>query len=194
LAKSATRVHENFGNFFGKTVVYLAVLAAMAALAISKERRDSATLNAEQHRKVEALAETLADDLTQVMADKFVMASGLAGAISLVPDISQQQFSSLASSVTVNDTSVVNIASIRDFTIVHVFPTQDNAGLIGRSIAEVPEQRRAAERARDTRSTILQGPIRLLQGYEGFIIREPIFFRRANLAANAPPRRRSSGG
>nr|WP_275411553.1 PAS-domain containing protein [Shimia biformata] len=58
--------------------------------------------------------------------------------------------------------------------MTHVHPLEENAGVLGRSLAEVPAQVAAVERAKREQQVILDGPTRLLQGYDGYVIREPI--------------------
>ncbi|MEQ9259579.1 MAG: ATP-binding protein [Roseovarius sp.] len=156
-------------------MVHTAVLGLLVTVGLYLENRRLASIQAEERKTVEQVAEIAGHDIGEALSQKFIIAGGLAGAISISPDLTQQEFATLIAPAIVGDSSIINVASIRDLVITHVYPYAENADLVGRSLEDVPEQRRFAEQARDQARAILQGPTQLLQGIEGFIIRVPVF-------------------
>lgn len=156
---------------------YAATLALVAVVAVVFEDIEEDSVFIREQQDARSALEKSGSQLSWEVTRKLVAASGFAGAISLLPDLNQDQFETLAASMSGSDTAVINVASIRDLIITHVYPLEANANLLGVSLADVPEQRRVAEQARIFGQTILQGPIQLLQGIEGFIVRSPVFFQ-----------------
>lgn len=168
---------RNLNTILRDIAVYGVVLGLMVAGGIYLENRKLERIQTEEREDVRQVAEDVARNLGEAISQKFIVAAGVSGAISLSPDLNQEEFTSLVAPLTIDNPSLINVASLRDMTITHVFPVMENADLIGKDISDVPEQRAIAERAQETGRAILQGPIRLLQGMDGFIIREPVFVR-----------------
>ncbi|WP_319371751.1 diguanylate cyclase [uncultured Ilyobacter sp.] len=67
-----------------------------------------------------------------------------------------------------------NISTIKDTTIVSVFPKDGNEDAIGVDLAKTPGQGKKVLEVKKNLKQILQGPIELVQGGSGFIIRIPV--------------------
>ncbi len=119
----------------------------------------------------------IATGIQQSVNKKLLFARGLAGALSLSPDITAIEFSELCSFIKTEDASVVNMALVQGTTITHVHPYTENSGFIGRDLADLPDQYEVLQLIERTGETFVEGPTRLFQGYQGFIIREPVFSR-----------------
>jgi PAS domain S-box-containing protein len=161
-----------------RVVTNLAIVVGVSVLFILKERYDRASA----YERERATATTALNELSQTITSKLtrilLMSSSLSGAVSLVPDIDQEAFEDFASKISLQDAGIINIATIRNLEITFVYPFAENAPLVGRSLRDMPEQLIAAERARDTGQSVLEGPIKLIQGTDGYILREPVFLNR----------------
>jgi PAS domain S-box-containing protein len=63
----------------------------------------------------------------------------------------------------------------KDTVVTHVYPVKGNKEAIGLELLKVPDQSPAVQRALETRSTVLAGPVKLVQGGTAFIGRTPIY-------------------
>lgn len=68
-----------------------------------------------------------------------------------------------------------NISIIQNTTIVTVYPYEPNKAVIGRNLALIPAQKETVLAVKNTGKTILTGPVDLVQGGKGIIVRMPVF-------------------
>lgn len=69
---------------------------------------------------------------------------------------------------------IKNIAILKDTTIVHNFPTVGNESSLGVDLAKVENQRDLVLQTKVTGKGVVVGPVDLVQGGVGYIIRQPI--------------------
>ncbi|MEM5476789.1 ATP-binding protein [Pacificibacter sp. AS14] len=117
----------------------------------------------------------IATRIQQSVNKKLLFARGLAGAVSISPNITETDFSNLSSAIKAEDPSVVNMALVKDGIITRVHPLEGNSTLIGRDITVSPSRLSILQIIERVGTTVIEGPIDLLKGYSGFIIREPIY-------------------
>lgn len=67
-----------------------------------------------------------------------------------------------------------NVGIIKDTTIVWNYPYENNKASIGVDLATVEAQKEVVLKVKNERKTLFQGPINLVQGGKGFIIRHPV--------------------
>jgi hypothetical protein len=98
-------------------------------------------------------------------------ANGLAAAVILKPEMTDEEFSSVASRLGTDETVVLNIALATDGVVQNVFPIGRNAFLLGTDLKTVPSQQEGVEQALESQQPVFLGPLDLLQGGRGFILR-----------------------
>ncbi|MDD8022734.1 MAG: CHASE domain-containing protein, partial [Paracoccaceae bacterium] len=158
-----------------ETVTYVGIVLVFAALGMSLQRVVRLENNEERRAELFRTEAILAERLQDAINSKHLFARGLAGAISLRPDISDAEFAKFCTEIKTEDPSVVNMAFVKDMIVTHVYPMERNAPLIGRDLRAFPQQAAMIEEIARTGKTALEGPIPLLQGEPGYIIREPVF-------------------
>ena len=104
-----------------------------------------------------------------------MLVKGLVAAISLEPDITQERFLALSTPLLKGYSQIRNIAAAPDLVIKYVNPREGNQAAIGLDYRQVPAQLAAVELARDSGELVLTGPVDLVQGGRGFIVRLPVF-------------------
>ncbi|MBU2937532.1 MULTISPECIES: sensor histidine kinase [Pacificibacter] len=156
-------------------ISYAAIIGLCSLIFLGVLHNDQIRAEEEQNRAMYRAQSVIATRIQQSMNKKLLFARGLAGAVSISPDITEAEFSNLSSVVKVEDPSVVNMALVRDAIIIHVHPLDENRVFIGSDLSEVPERLHVLQEVERTGETIVEGPTYLLQGYSGFIIREPIY-------------------
>jgi signal transduction histidine kinase len=104
-----------------------------------------------------------------------VITSTLSSYLSINKGIDSLYFSDIASNLQKQIPIFKNITLAPNNITRYVNPTEGNEGVIGFNFMEHPEQRKAAERAIETKESVIEGPYELIQGGKGFIVRSPIF-------------------
>jgi two-component system sensor histidine kinase ChiS len=109
--------------------------------------------------------------------ERLFLTRGLVAYVSTHPNISVGEFQRLAS-VLFSQTGVDGIRSIqlaKDTVVSHVYPVKGNEAAIGLKLLEMPDQSAAVRRATDRKTTVVAGPVKLVQGGTPFISRTPIY-------------------
>lgn len=73
-----------------------------------------------------------------------------------------------------NENQIRNIGLAEDTTIVWNYPRETNAAAIGVDLAQLEAQKEMVLKVKNEWVSILQGPVDLVQGGTGFIVRQPI--------------------
>ncbi len=83
----------------------------------------------------------------------------------------EEEFQMLAQMLRDNNPSIVNIARSQNFIITDVHPVEPNRDLLGYDYREDPQQLASVQRALDSQETVIVGPMILLQGRLGLLLR-----------------------
>ncbi|WP_417729135.1 PAS-domain containing protein [Roseovarius sp.] len=151
------------------TVTLLCILIYFLEITRQKEFITS------QRAETWAFAEKIDQNLVVALRGYEIRARGLTTAFELNRNIDQEQFLRLGQRFRMNDPAILNLAVLQDGVIELVFPFEENSHLVGRDIRNVEEQNVVIERIHRTGQTEIQGPVQLLQGGVGLIIRMPVF-------------------
>ena len=101
---------------------------------------------------------------------------GLVSVVHLAPDLDQQRFEIATRPLLEGGGSYLrNIAAAPDLVIRYMAPLKGNERAIGRAYRDLPGQFASVERARLTRQMVVAGPVKLVQGGVGLIVRVPIY-------------------
>jgi len=157
-----------------RALTYLSATGAVFAALLAIERVQLTSLQAEQRADASEVVEALSRNIATTLARKSVVASGMAQTVSLLPTISQEQFSSISSRIAETDRSVVMISLISDGRMARVYPVWGNEHFADRELRGSSAFVDAIEHAGDRDAGLVQGPLRLLTGGDGFIVLQPI--------------------
>ena len=163
--------------FNRKTNVLIAgvVLAACLALTGYLYRLDLQTQSIELRDRTVREAGSIRASLEQEINTTLNLTQGLVVYVSANPDLTQQEFTEIASRVLRRAPYLRNIGLARDNVITHIYPLEGNEGALGFAYAESREQWPAVSRAITTGNSIIAGPVNLVQGGQGLISRIPIY-------------------
>jgi len=105
---------------------------------------------------------------------------GLVAGIVVQPAMDQTAFTALAGQVLQTDSQLSSVAAAPGMVVKWVYPLEGNEKAIGLDYRINEKQRAGAMAARNTHNIVLVGPVDLVQGGTGFIIRCPIYVAEGN--------------
>ncbi len=99
---------------------------------------------------------------------------GLVAVLETEPDMQQARFEALATRIFHNDSQIRHIAAARDFVINLIYPLKGNEKVMGLDYRNQMSQWDGVARVRDTGKIVIAGPLDLVQGGKGLIVRYPV--------------------
>ncbi len=125
--------------------------------------------------------------LEGVINANLLLVHGLTAVISAHPNMDQEEFARIAQGLVDERHALRNIAGAPNMVVSLMYPRAGNEAAIGLDYRTHPVQGPAALRALRTGQPSLAGPLPLLQGGTGIIIREPVFITPATPDAERRP-------
>jgi PAS domain S-box-containing protein len=165
----------------GRSIVRVSYIGALvAAVGVGVLGAFYESKSREAHR--EATRAATHDDLGKLRAalqgridGDIQLMRGFAGVVAYQPDMDFAHFGRLGAELIRGRSEIRSIAAAPDLRISMVHPVEGNAAAIGLDYRNAPAQRPSVELARDLGTTVVAGPVDLVQGGRGFVIRTPVF-------------------
>jgi two-component system cell cycle sensor histidine kinase PleC len=151
--------------------LYGIVLVVSAGVAIVTERLDfhlqEQVLTADIAKFNQDFAHRLDAEISQLVAS----ANGLSAAVALNAEIDENQFTDAALHLGTNNAIVRSISLATDGIVRQFYPGAQSSEMIGRDLRTLPNHIEGLELARQTGRPVLAGPMDLLSGGRGLILR-----------------------
>lgn len=148
-------------------------IAVLSSWTLEHDNLEAAT--SAKRLELQHVASTLAVQFQrEVVAHEFI-ALAVADTVELHPEISQAELSRAVSALMEGHPSIMNVALAPDLVVTNMFPVEGNEAALGLDYRQHPEQLASVNRAIETRSLVLSGPVDLVQGGAAFIERAPVF-------------------
>lgn len=112
------------------------------------------------------------------MVNRVLRMNEIAAALSQNPDMNQTEFNIKAVDFLLENNDVINIAAAPDLVVTMVFPKSGNERVLGLDYRTNPLQFPKVAEAIRTGNGQIDGPVDLLQGGRGLILRQPVFTMR----------------
>lgn len=121
-----------------------------------------------------------------VEADMFrriVALNELAAAVGANPEMNETEFNLKALDFLLENEDVISVSAAPGEVVTMVFPKRGNEEVMGLDYRQFAQQYPAVEEATRTGEAIITGPVNLVQGGKGIILRKPVFVQN-ELGAN----------
>ncbi|MCG7494483.1 CHASE domain-containing protein [Thalassobius sp. Cn5-15] len=164
-------------SFFASYFPFFMAVVAVAALGLGLKHQTSALNEAALRETIQGEVEILQARLQSQVENSELITRGIASLLSRDEDISQSEFSMLVTGVTKGRDDVLNVAWAPDLVVTRVHPMEPNRSVLGLDYRTVPDQLNDVSAVRDSGQTAFIGPINLVQGGQGFILRMPVYSR-----------------
>jgi diguanylate cyclase (GGDEF)-like protein len=91
------------------------------------------------------------------------------------PEATDEQFNIYLSNLIIDKNNLIkNISTVKGTKVIAAYPIEGNEKIIGVDLAKIPGQSENVLKVKNEGKQILQGPIKLVQGGQGFILRTPV--------------------
>ncbi|MBT9503042.1 MAG: CHASE domain-containing protein [Burkholderiaceae bacterium] len=150
-------------------------LALGAGVSVQVARLDLEQQAQAQRAQVFGQLVALQAQLVGVLKSTFSATSGLVYLTSHQERLPADQFNGIARRTLARLPQIRNIAVAPDDQVQLVYPLIGNEAVLGFRYQTRPEQWATVLRARQQRRALLAGPVKLVQGGEALIVREPVF-------------------
>lgn len=144
-------------------------------IGIALDRQNTRQYLSDLRYSMEREEHTLQAHLEGDIISKALLMRGFAATIAANPDISQKRYAILASQLIQDDATIINIAAAPGLIVRYVYPLEPNKAVLGFDYRQSKSQFKEVDRARMINGTLLAGPINLVQGGQGLILRSPVF-------------------
>ncbi|MEX3316673.1 ATP-binding protein [Sulfitobacter sp. PS-8MA] len=140
-----------------------------------------------QDLKLEAARELVEvrERIRKDIFDQILKLRELSTIISENPEISQAEFTARVAGFSARNPEVINLAAARDLVVNIVHPIAGNEAVLGLDYREIPDQLPKVQQAMDS-GGLITGPVDLVQGTKGLILRQPVFYAQADGAMASP--------
>lgn len=108
------------------------------------------------------------------LTEKVLMARSLATVIESNPDITAEEFRIVADKIRNLNPDVINIAAAPDQVVRFVNPLEPNRSVLGLDYTQSEQYMPSVQATLDTGRAVVAGPVPLVQGGEGFVVRSVV--------------------
>lgn len=157
----------------------VAIVAMVGILVYADWQHQSAAYQEKRLSSLDRLTQVSSRLESDIQGNLHLM-RGLVATIEALPDMQQAQFSEIAEQVIQGQSQIINVAAAPGLVVRMVHPYAPNTAVLGLDYMKVRAQREAVLMARDSGAPVITGPVNLVQGGKGLIIRLPVFLPREN--------------
>ena len=172
-ARSVARraLQNNLHLLWLPAVLLIAGLVVSYQAAVLHDRSQRERLR----EKTSAKLEPIRSELSRNTFAAAYLTEGLASLITIEGGPSPRRFRALAADLLKSNNAIRNIAIAPDNVVSQVYPLKGNRAILGLRYAENAAQWPMIQRMMSERHTVIAGPVSLVQGGVGIIIRRPIY-------------------
>ncbi len=117
----------------------------------------------------------LRSELESAIYSDIFFANSLTTLISVRPESGNELWNQVAKELFRHSSYLRNVAIAPGDIIRFVYPLEGNERALGTDFRTVPEQWRTVQKSREMQSLFMAGPVHLVQGGMGLIVRSPVF-------------------
>lgn len=150
-------------------------LAGQHAINLQQELWDN-----EEQSVLSALSKQQASNIEQQLTNSLITTEILAHQVKNNPNISEDEFISIASKLVQSIKSISNLQLLPKGIVTYIHPLSGNEQAIGHNVLFDDMRRKRAMMAIETRSLTLAGPFKTIQGPVAVIGRRPVFIGQGN--------------
>jgi signal transduction histidine kinase len=153
------------------TIIYSGILCIGLLAAFVLDRVTASYVAADQREYLQRIAERMQSRADVRLNAYRATVKNLALFMDFTSRDAAEQFRAMASVLSHDTPSIINIALAEDYVVTQVFPEAPNRSVVGVDYRNLPDQLGEIEAMRGSGEAIALGPIDLVQGGRGLIVR-----------------------
>ncbi len=158
-------------KLFGLDLLIVTIVFTGAFLFEAEDREHTV---ADIHQNLLERGTLLSGQISAELTKRRMIGSTLATALQEYPDMTDSQYQSFAASLREDMLDIRNIALVQDLVVTRIYPIAGNEPALGVDFQNNPDMRFGIERALNQQRTTFVGPLELVQGGRGLILRVPV--------------------
>ena len=163
-----------FSNIRMVGVLCIAALIGILVAGRLERLGDDAHLNDNKLQTTLQLVE-LRENIRKEIIDRILKLSELATIVSQAPSIDGDRLSARAEELIETTPDLISIGIAPDLVVTRVIPAKGNERAIGLDYRSNKQQYPMVKRAMETGNGLVTGPVNLVQGGRGLILRQPVY-------------------
>ncbi|MCC6923110.1 MAG: PAS domain S-box protein [Nitrosomonas sp.] len=172
-----------FSSSYYKLITYVpAILVGLVllVLGIFVDYLNAGEKEAAQRQLVHDQLSTLRAQLEGHINSNIHLVQGLVAVITEEPELTQERFGEVARHLFGTHSKLRNLSAAPDLVIRYTYPIEGNEAAIGLDFRKHSNQYHAVKQVVELGKSVLAGPVNLVQGGHGFIMRVPVYTTRAH--------------
>lgn len=117
---------------------------------------------------------TIRYQLESTLSNTLSLINGVAAFIASDPNFTDNQFQLYAETVVEREPTLLSLVAAPGLIVRHLYPLAGNEAVLGLDYLQDPEQRDSVLQAVEQREMVVDGPVPLVQGGNGFVGRVPV--------------------
>lgn len=151
----------------------------LLVLGVFADYLNTSEREAAQRKLVHDQLSTLRAQLEGHINSNIHLVQGLVAVIAEEPELTQDRFAEVARHLFGTRSKLRNLSAAPDLVIQYMYPVEGNEAAIGLDFRKHTNQYHAVKQVVELGKSVLAGPVNLVQGGEGFIMRVPVYTARA---------------
>jgi diguanylate cyclase (GGDEF)-like protein/PAS domain S-box-containing protein len=168
----APTISSRLGAFIVASMVFVA-LSGVAHFVVQAERD---RLEQNERSKVQQQLSTMVSRIDAELNANVYLANGLVAYISALGDNYGERMQAALKGVHDFGRHLRNLGAAPGNRLSYIYPLEGNEAALGLYYPDIPQQWPAVLNAIERRTTVLAGPVKLLQGGTAFISRTPVYW------------------
>lgn len=162
-------------RIFSPKVAALAAASLMFAAVLAAYNLEREFITREERLHVMERISAVRARLEAAVNTSIAASRAMAVVYAAHPDLPQHEFIRLAEQAKASSPALLDIALFRGSVVCCVYPPEGNEGLVGQDFSKLPAQWPAYRRMISTGQPVIAGPLKLLEGGEGVVVRIPVY-------------------
>jgi signal transduction histidine kinase len=180
------RLDHPFGKKYTVVVLSLSIFLAGLTLAYWFALLHHRTDISHERAVIAAELDKVRGGISRQLDSIIHLSQGLVSLVKIQHGITEAQFMSMAKEIIASEPRIRNIALAPENIIRFIYPVKRNERALGLDYLKNPDQREAVLRVIREKTTVVAGPVNLVQGGVGIISRTPIFMRDSPASLREP--------
>lgn len=161
-----------WASFYASSLIFICLLTATFWYFFERQRL--AEIDARARAEIQQGLDEISGALEMHVSHNAHVLRAMASMLSLDPEMTDTQFARIAEAFFADHDEFKSVAVAPDLVVDRVYPLKGNEAVLGLDYTKRPDQFDAVKRATEADDVVVAGPVDLVQGGKGLIIRKAI--------------------